>query len=93
MIILGLDPGSTRAGYGLIKKDGRKVTFLKAGLLDISSKDKGQRLVELEKSLISLLKSHKPDLVVLERLYFMKNLKTALEVAQARGVLTLFDSP
>jgi len=89
MIILGIDPGSTRVGYGLIKKEKDELKFIGAGLLKILSKDKGQRLVELEKSFSQLLKKERPDLAVLERLYFMRNLKTALEVAQSRGVLTL----
>ncbi|MEK7451630.1 MAG: crossover junction endodeoxyribonuclease RuvC [Patescibacteria group bacterium] len=89
MIILGIDPGSSRAGYGLIEKEKSGLKFLKAGLLKVSAKDKNQRLVDLEKSFSDLLKKEKPDLAVLETIYFMKNLKTAVEVAQARGVLTL----
>ncbi|MEK9150760.1 MAG: crossover junction endodeoxyribonuclease RuvC [Patescibacteria group bacterium] len=89
MIILGIDPGSRRAGYGLIEKEKNGLKFLKAGLLKVSAKDKNQRLVDLEKSFSDLLKKEKPDLAVLETIYFMKNLKTAVEVAQARGVLTL----
>lgn len=89
MKILGVDPGSTRVGYGLIKKESGCLEFIKAGLLKISSQDKGERLLELEKSFSRLLKKEKPDLAVLEKLYFVKNMKTALEVAQSRGVLTL----
>jgi crossover junction endodeoxyribonuclease RuvC len=89
MKILGIDPGSARIGYGLIEKENSGLKFIKAGLLKISSKDKNQRLVELEKSLSQLLKKEKPDLAILEKLYFMKNMKTALEVAQSRGILTL----
>lgn len=62
---------------------------MKAGLLNISSPDKNERLIQLEKSFSQLLKKQKPDLIVMEKLFFMKNLKTALEVAQSRGVLTL----
>ncbi|MBN2197580.1 crossover junction endodeoxyribonuclease RuvC [Candidatus Wolfebacteria bacterium] len=89
MKILGIDPGSTRAGYGLIREVKNKLEFINAGILKINSKDKNQRLVELEKEFLKLIKKEKPDLAVMEKLYFMKNLKTALEVAQARGVLTL----
>ncbi len=89
MLILGVDPGSTRVGYGLIEKKGCCLKFVKAGLLKISSKDKGERLFELEKSFSRLLKKERPDLVAMEKLYFVKNMKTALEVAQSRGVLTL----
>lgn len=89
MIILGIDPGSTRVGYGLIEKEKSVLKFIKAGLLDISSKDKNQRLAELEKSFSAILKKEKPDMVAMEKIFFMRNLKTALEVAQSRGVLTL----
>ncbi len=89
MRILGIDPGSTRIGYGLIDKKGSDLKFLKAGLLKISSKNKNQRLLDLENSFTQLLKKEKPDLVALEKLYFAKNLKTALEVSQSRGVLIL----
>ena len=89
MIVLGLDPGSTRVGYGLIKKEKSGLKFIKSGLLKIVSADKNQRLLELEKSFSQLLKREKPDLVALEKLFFVKNLKTGLEVAQSRGILTL----
>ena len=89
MKILGVDPGSTRVGYGLIKKEKSELKFLGSGILKISSKDKNQRLVELEESFLELLKKEKPDWAVLERLYFMRNMKTAIEVSQSRGVLTL----
>ena len=89
MKILGIDPGSTRIGYGLINKDGNNLKFLQAGLLKISAKEKNLRLLDLEKSFSQLIKKEKPDLVAIEKLYFVKNLKTALEVGQSRGVLIL----
>lgn len=89
MLILGLDPGSVRVGYGLVKKNKNELVFIKGGLLKIINKEKGQRLLELEKDFSGLLKKNKPDLVVLEKLFFMKNIKTAMDVAQSRGVLTL----
>lgn len=89
MKILGIDPGSTRVGYGIIESEKNQIKFLGAGLLKIISKDKNQRLVELEKSFCDLIKKERPDLAVLEKIYFLKNLKTALEVTQSRGVLTL----
>jgi crossover junction endodeoxyribonuclease RuvC len=103
MKILGIDPGSTRVGYGLIKKEKNELKFLQAGLLKISAKSafggknlsqrlmslRLKRLVDLEKSFSRLLKKEKPDLVAVEKLYFVKNQKTALEVGQSRGVLVL----
>ena len=89
MKILGIDPGSARIGYGLIEKSGSELKFLKDGLLKINSKDKCERLVDLEKSFLALLKKERPDWAVMEKLYFVKNQKTGLEVAQSRGILTL----
>jgi len=89
MLILGLDPGSTRVGYGLIKKEKNELKFVEAGLLKITSQNKSQRLLELEKSFNQLLKKYKPDIAAVEKLFFVKNIKTGLEVAQSIGVLTL----
>ena len=105
MKILGIDPGSTRVGYGLIKAERGNLKFIRAGLLKINplrqSADGGKnlsqrlmslklkRLLDLEKSFSQLLKKEKPNLVALEKLYFVKNQKTALAVAEAKGVLML----
>ncbi|MEK7635806.1 MAG: crossover junction endodeoxyribonuclease RuvC [Patescibacteria group bacterium] len=89
MIILGLDPGSVAIGYGLLKKEKKELKLLKSGLFKISSKDKSERLLEIEKSFLQLIKNNKIDIIAIEKLFFMKNMKTALEVAQSRGVLTL----
>ena len=89
MKILGIDPGSARIGYGLIEKSGSELKFLKDGILKITSKDKYERLVDLEKSFLALLKKEKPDWAVMEKLYFVKNQKTGMEVAQSRGILIL----
>lgn len=92
MLILGIDPGSTRVGYGLIEKNKGKLTLIKGGLLKIVAEDKSERLLNLEKSFSQLIKKQKPDLAAMEKLFFVKNLKTGLEVAQSRGVLTLIIS-
>ncbi|MEK7624200.1 MAG: crossover junction endodeoxyribonuclease RuvC [Patescibacteria group bacterium] len=89
MKILGIDPGSVRIGFGLIKKEKNDFKLIRSGLLKISAKDKNQRLLDLEKSFSLLLKKERPDLVALEKLYFVNNQKTALEVGQSRGVLVL----
>lgn len=89
MRILGIDPGSTRIGYGLIENQNGKEKLLMAGLLKISSQNKERRLVEAAKTYKSVLEKGKPDLVAIEKLYFVKNLKTGIEVAQTRGVLMM----
>jgi len=89
MKILGIDPGSTRTGYGLIEKHGHDLKLIKSGLLKIISRDKNVRLLELSKSFADLLKKQRPDFIAIEKIFFMKNMKTAVEVAQSRGVLLL----
>ena len=51
MIILGIDPGSVRVGYGVIEKNGQKLTHIESGLLHIPKTSHGERLVALEKDL------------------------------------------
>lgn len=89
MIVIGIDPGSTRAGYGIVRFDGQSPSFVDGGLITVSSSDPSQRLVELFNSFENILTTITPDIVGMEKLYFVKNVKTGIEVAQARGVLTL----
>ncbi|MFH1193211.1 MAG: crossover junction endodeoxyribonuclease RuvC [Candidatus Jorgensenbacteria bacterium] len=87
MITLGIDPGSTRVGYGVVRKERGALVHLESGLLPVRSKEKNERLIEISTSLRGILARVKPDRVGIEKLYFSKNQKTAIEVAQARGVL------
>ncbi|KKU94504.1 MAG: Crossover junction endodeoxyribonuclease RuvC [Candidatus Jorgensenbacteria bacterium GW2011_GWA1_48_13] len=87
MIILGIDPGTVRVGYGVIEKNGGKLTHLESGLIKLPAENYEVRLVALEKNLKELLRKFRPDRVGLERLFFEKNRKTAIRVAEARGVI------
>lgn len=87
MKILGIDPGTTRIGYGLIESLGPSITLLDSGLLTITAKETHNRLIDLASSYTELLQKEQPELVAFEKLFFAKNVKTGLDVAQARGVL------
>lgn len=87
MKILGIDPGSTLMGFGLIEDSAGTLTMLQVGVLTIKEKDPSKKLLELSRGLNKLLAEYKPELVGVEKLYFSKNKKTALEVSQARGVI------
>ncbi len=89
MIALGIDPGSRRIGYGVVNCTGQKMTFLAAGILTITSTDDISALEETKKGVDALIKKHRPDVMAIEKLFFAKNVKTALAVAQARGVILL----
>lgn len=88
MIIIGVDPGSTRAGWGVVSFTKSGVAFVDAGIVCVTAKEKNERLVNLEKSFEKIVDAHKPDQAGIEKLYFVKNQKTGLEVAQSRGVLS-----
>ncbi len=90
MIILGIDPGTATTGFGIIKKDSGNFVMLDYGVIATSPKDTpAKRLQTLYQETNRLIKKFKPDLVVIEKLYFFKNLKTAMPVAQALGVILL----
>lgn len=89
MIILGLDPGLARTGFGVITQSrGKTPVFLRAGCLTtpqtLSTED---RLAMLGQDLSTLLADAHPDTAVVEQVFFGANAKTAMLTAQARGVL------
>jgi crossover junction endodeoxyribonuclease RuvC len=89
MIAIGIDPGTRRVGFGVILQEGTEAIFVEAGILPIRSSDEPGALREIKQALDALIKKHAPDVLAVEKLYFAKNQKTALAVAQARGVILL----
>jgi crossover junction endodeoxyribonuclease RuvC len=87
MRILGIDPGSTRMGFGIIDELPTGPKLIECGVTDIKEKTLPAKLQALSKELELLLEKYKPDFVGVEKLFFSKNRKTALEVAHARGVI------
>lgn len=90
MIILGIDPGVHRMGYGLVSYEHGKCSVLDHGLI---TTDKGvehaDRLASLRADLLDIISRHKPDCVAIEKLFFSTNIKTAMKVGEARGVVML----
>ncbi|MFH0739542.1 MAG: crossover junction endodeoxyribonuclease RuvC [bacterium] len=90
MTIMGIDPGTATTGFGIIKKDRSNFLMLDYGVIATSPKETAsKRLEKIFQEISLILKKHKPNLVVVEKLYFFKNLKTAMPVAEARGVILL----
>jgi len=88
MRIIGIDPGTAATGYGIIDWNGKiakKVDF--GSIKTKNNRSASERLVEIEKSLNRILKESKPELAVIEDIFFFKNAKSVVSVAQARGVL------
>lgn len=89
-IILGIDPGFATTGYAFIKEKQLIPEILEYGVIKTSSKeDFSIRLKYIHQDLTQLIKKYKPAVMAVEQLYFAKNVKTALNVGQARGVVLL----
>jgi crossover junction endodeoxyribonuclease RuvC len=89
MIILGIDPGTAIIGYGLIKR-GIKIEPITCGCIKTSAEfSTAERLNKLYEELGSLIKKYKPNAISVEDIFFFKNLKTAIKVSQARGVILM----
>lgn len=89
-LILGIDPGIADTGFGIIKNEKHKLICLDYGSIKTSAKlDLSDRLEIINLELTKLIKKYQPDLISIEELFFCKNIKTALIVGQARGVIVL----
>ena len=91
MTIVGFDPGLATLGYGVIETDKRgKPNMVDYGIIS-TGKDENLavRLCLLEKGIKQIIDTFKPDEIAVEELFFAKNVKTAIAVAHARGVILL----
>lgn len=93
MIILGFDPGLATTGFGVIKskkKDSKKFSLIDYGcILTKPGIPTGERLKKIYSEVGKLIKKHRPNIISIENIYFFKNLKTAMPVSQAKGVILL----
>lgn len=90
MKILGIDPGTGRVGWGIVSHDKGIDTFVDCGCLETEVNSKlPERLLKIYAFLQDLIKTHQPDELAVESLFFEKNAKTAIDVAAARGVILL----
>ena len=88
MLILGIDPGIAITGYGLLKHTNNDINVFASGAIK-TNKDTElpNRLAELYEDMQSIVKKYSPDVAAIEKLFYFKNLKTIIPVAQARGVI------
>lgn len=88
MIILGIDPGIGRTGWGVIVKDGNKTKSVAYGCIETEAGlPLERRLQIISEELVKIIKKHKPQAMGIEDLFFNTNAKTALIVGQARGAI------
>ena len=89
MIILGIDPGLARVGFGVIDTANNQIKMIDCGIIE-TSKDKkeSERMVEIASDLKTIILKWKPDLAAVEKFFFYKS-STTISVVQARGVLIM----
>ena len=89
MKILGIDPGMAIVGYGMIGvKKNKKIELLTSGSIQTDKKlDDSKRLLEIFNDLSKIIETYQPDCASVEQLFFFKNQKTIIPVAEARGVI------
>lgn len=90
MIVLGIDPGIARMGFGVVEGTRGKITRCHYGCFTTpKTHTQADRLQFLHAELERLILSARPDRVVVEKLFFQKNVRTALVVGEARGTVLL----
>lgn len=90
MKILGIDPGTATTGYGVIEKTKDRIKLVEYGCIFTSKKNHlEERLLEIYQDLTKLIKKYRPQILAVESVFFYNNVKTAISVAQARGVVLL----
>jgi crossover junction endodeoxyribonuclease RuvC len=86
-VVIGIDPGTAITGYGVIREsaDGN-LEWIAHGVIKTQSEwDEPQRLLYLNQALLEIINENKPDCCAVEKLFFQKNIKTAISVGQGRG--------
>ena len=89
MITLGIDPGTTRIGFGVIESHNNKFKVLDYGVIGNPGQEKLANYKSAYDSLLGVISKHKPDRAAVEKLFFFKNQKTVLGVSEMRGIIML----
>lgn len=88
MFVLGIDPGLSRCGYGVVEQRGHRQRAVAAGVIRTApSENIPDRLAELQAEVRSLISEFSPSVVALERVLFQTNVRTAMAVGQASGIV------
>ena len=90
MIALGVDPGTATCGFGVVELRRGRLRLVDAGVVrTLSTHTDAKRLRHLHQALTALVSEHRPHRIGVERLFFQRNVQTAMAVGQARGVALL----
>lgn len=88
MRVIGIDPGLATVGYGIVEKNGNKYRELDYGYIETpAGLELPRRLLDIYHNTKILIEKFSPDELAIEKLFFCKNIKTALQVGEARGAI------
>jgi crossover junction endodeoxyribonuclease RuvC len=89
-LVLGIDPGTAITGYGLVREDDKGLALVDCGTITTpSGQPLAARLQAIYQGLIGVIREHQPEMAAVEELFFSRNVRTALSVGHARGVVLL----
>jgi len=90
MLVMGIDPGTAITGYALVHDDAGELVLITCGIITTTAdQPMPDRLVTIHGELTELIDRYRPQSVAVEQLFFSRNVRTALAVGQARGVVLL----
>lgn len=89
MLILGIDPGTRNCGYAIIKKEGRALHLVEAGLIKMKPEDLQFQIPQMVEGFEQIFKNYAIDEVAMESMFYAHNPKTVIKLAQFRGAIML----
>ena len=91
MLVIGIDPGTATTGYGLVEEDSNgELHAVAYGIVSTDPKLTAEvRLLEINQKISEIINLHRPESGAVEKLFFQRNVSTAIAVGQARGVILL----
>jgi crossover junction endodeoxyribonuclease RuvC len=90
MIVVGIDPGTIRTGFGLVRRDGTRLVRIDSGVIRATEgAPLESRLLAIHRGLVEVLTRNGPDEAAVEDVFFAKNAMSALKLGHARGVVLL----
>ncbi|TVM00923.1 MAG: crossover junction endodeoxyribonuclease RuvC [Candidatus Brocadia sp. WS118] len=90
MKILGIDPGTQVAGFGVIEKSGSKIRTIEYGSIKANKNQTfAQRLHTIHAKIMDVISKHQPDEIAIEEAFYSKNIKSAIRIGEGRGIVFL----
>jgi crossover junction endodeoxyribonuclease RuvC len=86
MIVLGIDPGSRKTGFGLIEAQGKAITYIASGVIKCDKGEISDRLMQIHQDVTEVIRTYQPDTSAIEQVFMHFSAGSALKLGQARGV-------